>query len=444
MTDTPAAKPTTLVGRWNALPLYFQIVIAMAVGIITGLSLGHHAAIFEIPSQVILQLLGALAPPLILVAVTHVLMTTEISGRDAARLAGLLLLNTTVAIVIGLTVANLLTPGEGSQISGLTTASTESVSEQPADGSSTSEATEATGAGVSQDQSLQITDLIQKNLPRSILGPLGDQTNIIGIIIIALAFGIALRDMKDKKLGTIEDMVQLAYDVLLKVLHWVIRLIPLGVFAIVARVVGDSGFAVFRSLGSFIFAVVLALLLQTTWYLIRIRACTSFRPLAVLRGVRDALVMAFSTDSSTITMPVTYACLREKLEVDEESASMGALVGANFNNDGTALYEAMAALFVAQLVGMDLSFTQQLTVVFTSIIASVGAAGIPEAGLVTMTLVFTAVGLPIEHIGLLLTVDWFLDRCRTTINVLGDVNVSCILHARNEAAQPEPQPAPAA
>ena len=109
---------------------------------------------------------------------------------------------------------------------------------------------------------------------------------------------------------------------------------------------------------------------------------------------------------------------------------MGALVGANFNNDGTALYEAMSALFISQMIGQNLSITQQLIVILTSIIASVGAAGIPEAGLVTMTLVFTAVGLPVEYIALLLTVDWFLDRCRTTINVLGDVNVSCLLDGK--------------
>ena len=122
---------------------------------------------------------------------------------------------------------------------------------------------------------------------------------------------------------------------------------------------------------------------------------------------------------------------------------MGALVGANFNNDGTALYEAMSALFVAQLLGQHLSLTQQFIIIVTSIIASVGAAGIPEAGLVTMTLVFTAVGLPTEYIALLLTVDWFLDRCRTAINVLGDVNVSCLLDGKTppkRVAAVEPVP----
>jgi DAACS family dicarboxylate/amino acid:cation (Na+ or H+) symporter len=126
-------------------------------------------------------------------------------------------------------------------------------------------------------------------------------------------------------------------------------------------------------------------------------------------------------------MPLTYTCLRDKVGLREKSAGLGALVGSNFNNDGTALYEAMAALFVAQMIGINLSAGQQLVVVLTSIVASVGAAGIPEAGLVTMTLVFSAVHLPTGYIALLLPVDWFLDRCRTVVNIMGDMNVSCIL-----------------
>jgi Na+/H+-dicarboxylate symporter len=139
-------------------------------------------------------------------------------------------------------------------------------------------------------------------------------------------------------------------------------------------------------------------------------------------------------------MPVTYACLREKVGLREDSASMGALVGSNFNNDGTALYEAMAALFIAQMLGQDLPLGQQLLVVIMAVIASVGAAGIPEAGLVTMTLVFTAVHLPIQYIFILLPVDWFLDRCRTMINVMGDVNVSCMLEGKTRAEGPLERP----
>jgi Na+/H+-dicarboxylate symporter len=373
--------------------------------------LGERALVFEIPSKVILQLLGALAPPLILVAVTHVLMTTEVSGRMAGRLAVLLLLNTTMAIVIGMVVANVIRPGKWSEL------------KRP-----------ATAAEKGESKTASPAELLVQNVPKSLLGPLGDKQNIIGVIIIAVAFGVALRGVRTKAIGNVQDLVETGYQVLLTVLHWIIQLVPIGVFAIVAKVVGTEGFGPFKAMGAFIIAVVLALALQATWYLIRIRLFSWVRPLQLLRGIRDALAMAFSTDSSTATMPVTYRCLTQNVGLREKSASMGALVGANFNNDGTALYEAMAALFIGQLIGHDLSFLQQLTIVLTSIIASVGAAGIPEAGLVTMTLVFNAVGLPVEYIALLLTVDWFLDRCRTTINVLGDVNVSCLLDGRTRAA----------
>ncbi|HTU26310.1 MAG TPA: cation:dicarboxylase symporter family transporter, partial [Pirellulales bacterium] len=190
-----------------------------------------------------------------------------------------------------------------------------------------------------------------------------------------------------------------------------------------------------------VLAVILALVLQAGYYLLRIRIGSWVRPVNLVRGTRDALVMAFSTGSSTATMPVTYACLKDRVGLGEQAASMGALVGSNFNNDGTALYEAMAALFIAQSLGQHLTIVQQLIVMLTSIVASVGAAGIPEAGLVTMTLVFEAVGLPREYIGILLTVDWFLDRCRTTINVMGDMNVACLMEGRTRAAKPSEPPA---
>jgi len=405
------AKPTSWIARWDSVPLYIRILIAMAIGLVTGLVMGERAIVFEIPSKLILQLLGALAPPLILVAVTHVLITTEVSGRTAGKLALLLLLNTTVAIVVGMLVANVVRPGTWSEL------------KKP----EAAEKSEKAGR-------LSPAEVIVQNVPKSLLGPLGDKQNIIGVIIIAVAFGVALRGVKDRTIKNVQDLTEIAFQVLLRVLHWIIQLVPIGVLAIVAKVVGTEGFHPLVAMAAFVLAVLLALALQATWYLVRIWLGSWVRPMDVLRGMRDALTMAFSTGSSTATMPVTYKCLTEKVGLREKSASMGALVGANFNNDGTALYEAMAALFVAQLLGQHLTIGQQLMIVLTSIVASVGAAGIPEAGLVTMTLVFNAVGLPLEYIALLLTVDWFLDRCRTTINVLGDVNVSCLLDGRTKPA----------
>jgi DAACS family dicarboxylate/amino acid:cation (Na+ or H+) symporter len=318
----------------------------------------------------------------------------------------LLTLNTLVAIFVGLTVANVVRPGVHD------THATEVASTQPA-------------KPLAADPLAQFLD----NIPRSVLGPLTDN-NVIGVIIIAVTVGLAVRRLSRDKIDAVIRSADIAFDVILIVLHWIIALVPLAVFGKVASTVGDKGFKPFVALAWFVLAVMAALAIQAVYYLVRVKFGSWVSPVQLMRGTRDAIAMAFSTASSTATMPVTYECLHKRIGLREESASLGALVGANFNNDGTALYEAMSALFVAQLIGIELSITQQVMVVLTSVVASVGAAGIPEAGLVTMTLVFSAVGLPVGYIPLLLPVDWFLDRCRTAINVMGDMNVSCLLDGK--------------
>jgi len=397
------------IGKWQRIPLYVRILIALILGVVTGLALGEQSSFLAVPGKLVLRLLGALAPALILAAIVHTFMTTQLGGPLAVRLPRLLLLNTLVAIMVGLTVANVIQPGQGA---GLTPPPRHE---------------ETTKAGNPLVQFLE-------NVPKSLLGPLGDDGKVIGVIFVAVAFGLALRQERERPIMTVGHLVELFLEALIRILHWVIAIVPLAVFGIVASVVGTEGFAPFKALGMFVVSVLLALAIQAAYYLVRIRFGSWVSPGQLLRGGRDALVMAFSTASSTATMPVTYASLKEKVGLREQSASMGALVGANFNNDGTALYEAMAALFIAQMVGMDLSVQQQFMVVLTSIVASVGAAGIPEAGLVTMTMVFTAVGLPVEYIPVLLTVDWFLDRCRTAINVMGDMNISCLLDGKQKQA----------
>jgi Na+/H+-dicarboxylate symporter len=333
----------------------------------------------------------------------------------------LLLVNTLAAIFIGLLVANTLQPGKWRF-------GEDPVAKREAEEKKAKEKAEKDKAkGATPGPKFSLEQILE-NIPRSILGPLADNGKAIAVIILAVAVGLALRPIKERPIPTVADVVQVAFDVLLKILHWVIEVIPLAVFCKVANLIGVQGLTPFKSLAAFVIAVLLALSLQMVYYLVRIRFGSWCNPWKVVVGMRDALVMAFSTGSSTATMPVTYACLREKVGLREQSASLGSLVGANFNNDGTALYEAMSALFIAQLILPEpLSMWQQFLVVVTSVIASVGAAGIPEAGLVTMTLVFTAVGLETKHIPMLLAVDWFLDRCRTALNVMGDVNVSCLL-----------------
>ncbi|MDB5301910.1 MAG: dicarboxylate/amino acid:cation symporter [Phycisphaerales bacterium] len=393
----------TLWERWQRVPLYVRIILALALGVVFGLALGERAKVLAVPAKLIIRLLGALAPPLILVAVIHSLMTAKLGAGVAFRMVRLLLLNTLVAIAIGLLVANTVRPGEAAHL--------QPVAEKPADQKSDGD---------------KFLDKLMEAVPESLVKPLADN-NVIAIVLIGVAFGLALRSEREQPVRTAVDLVELAYRAILKVLTWVIGLVPLAVFGVVAGVVGTMGFKPFKALGAFVIAVELGLVLQTVWYLARIRLFSWVPPIKLLADMRDAIVMAFATDSSTATMPVTYKCLVEKVGVREQSARLGALIGTNFNNDGTALYEAMSALFIAQLLGRHLGFGQQLAVVGLSIIASVGAAGIPEAGTVTMALVFKAVGLPLEYIPFLLTVDWFLDRSRTVINMLGDVNVSCLM-----------------
>ncbi len=396
--------------RWGRLPLYVRILFGLVLGVAVGALLGPRAHALDLPARLILRLLGALAPPLILVAVIQALLTAEIGGAVAWRLGRLLLLNTVTAIVVGLVVANVLAPGRHAHL--------------PA-------------PSISASAKTDVLNQLLDNIPDSLLRPFVEN-RVIGIVLIAVAFGVAARSLQGAQRELAERLASLGFTCILSVLSWVIAFVPLAVFGKVASIVGGSGLRPFAALGMFVLAVLLALFLQALYYLARIRFSSWVRPRDLISGTRDALVMAFSTGSSTVTMPVTYERLFDRVGLRKGSASLGALVGSNFNNDGTALYEAMAALFVAQLIGQHLSLPDQVLVVLTSVIASVGAAGIPEAGLVTMTLVFSAVKLPTEYIALLLSVDWFLDRCRTTINVMGDMSVACLLDGHEREARTSP------
>ncbi|MEY2935082.1 MAG: Aerobic C4-dicarboxylate transport protein [Pseudomonadota bacterium] len=410
MTSPPsAAQPAGPFAFWTRLPLYSRILVGLLLGLLVGYLLGPSAKPLDWPARLILRVLGAIAPILILTAVVRALITADIHGRLALRMTGLLLLNTVMAILVGLGVANVLKPGAGMK--------------PPEHGAP---------PNVKADVVSQLLD----NIPDSFVRPFVEN-KVIAVVMIAVAFGIAARGLSEPQRRQAEQLAALGFDLILRVLHWVLVLVPLAVFGKVASIVGVTGFEPFYRIGWFVLAVLVALVIQATYYLLRIRLGSWVRPLPLLRHMRDALVMAFSTASSTATMPVTYRALRSGVGLRERSASLGALVGSNFNNDGTALYEAMSALFVAQMLSVPLTLTQQVLIILTSIVASIGAAGIPEAGLVTMTLVFSAVHLPLDYIALLLTVDWFLDRCRTMINVLGDVNVACLLDGREKESPSE-------
>ncbi len=408
---------------WGRTPLYARIVGAMLLGIAAGFFINHTVPEAEASAvgkyfadigKLILRLLTMIALPLIFVAIVHVLLKAKVNARSGKRLFSLLLTNTLVAIAIGLLVGNVIAPGRFAAL-------------EPASYSL---------------PSLDMWEELKKKIPESFVGSLvpnweTGRQEIIPAIVIALGLGIALRRVREQQtqngeigIQSITGFFEALYSALLIALHWIIALIPLAVFGIVTNVVATQGLNPFVSLLGFIAAVLLALFLQACYYLLRVHFQSWVSPMQFLRGGAEALITAFSTASSTATAPLNFTCLRENIGLREESASLGALVGSNFNNDGTALYEAMGPMYIAQALGHPLPLAQQPVIAVMAVLASVGAPGIPEAGLVTMVLVFQAVGLPTEYVAFLLPVDWFLDRCRTMVNLMGDMSVACVLDGK--------------
>ena len=407
----PSGPPATgMKGLYLRTPLYLRIVVALILGIIAGEILGERAASFKPFSSIVLRLLGALATPLIFIAVVQALVKAKVSGKTGLRLVSLLLLNTVVAIFIGLGVANVLQPGHHAQI-------------------------KIERKAVSQKAFDPVEDLLGK-IPGSVLKPLAEN-DIMSVIFIAVALGVGLKQVRQQREGQdnsaldlIGNFLDIGFQLVMVMLHWLLQLVPFAVFGVVAQKVGTEGMDAFKPMIWFVAAVLLALALQATYYLARIQIGSWVKPKQFLEGASEPLLTAFSTASSAATLPLTFRAMREKIGVREESASLGVMIGGAFNHDGTALYEAMAALFISQVIGQHLGFGEQMVVVLMAVTASVGAAGIPEAGLVTMMAVFTAVRLPVEYIPMLLVVDWFLDRCRTAINVMGDMSVTCLLDGK--------------
>lgn len=423
MYPPPTPAPSSFIeSTWwyyHRTPLYLRIVIALVAGIFVGSAMGEEAGVFKPLSDIVLRLLAALATPLIFCSVVHAISTAKASGSMGLRMTWILMVNTVVAILVGLFVANLIQPGL--HFSGEPRADPEKMAEKKA-------------FDPYQD--------FLKKIPSNLVEPFR-VNDTMAVIVLAVAFGIALRMTKAQHVRegkqsyrAVEHFFETLFQCVMFLLHGLFHLVPLAVFAVVARLVGTEGFTPFISMAWFVLAVLLALTIQAGYYMVRLRLGSWVRPGLFLKGSSDALVTAFSTASSAATLPVTYQCMTEKIGVREEAAGMGIMVGGTFNHDGTALYEAMAALFISQILNTPLDFYQQLIVVLMSVVASVGAAGIPEAGLVTMMAVFTAVGLPVEYIPLLLTVDWFLDRCRTAINVMGDMCSTCLLDGKTKQAAP--------
>ncbi len=251
--------------------------------------------------------------------------------------------------------------------------------------------------------------------------------DVLAVVMFALVLGIALV-VGGERYKNIHNLLQEALEITMHIVGWVMRLAPLGIAALLIKLVATQDAAMLSTLAKFVAVVVGTTLLHGAVILpMLLYFITGTSPLKFWRGAREALITAFATSSSSATLPVTLRCTTQHLRVKPEIAGFVVPLGATINMDGTALYEAAAALFIANLVGVELNFTQQLVVFMTAMIAAIGAPGIPSAGMVTMVMVLQSVGLPAEAIAILLPIDRALDTLRTSVNVEGDMVTSLVV-----------------
>jgi Na+/H+-dicarboxylate symporter len=391
--------------------LGFQLVVAIALGVLLGRVLGERAAILGELGALVVRLLKALATPLVFCAVVDAVARAPITGRMGLRLLAICLCNTTVAALLAVGLALGLKPGAH------------------ADPTLTQKLLEH---GAVEHAETSLHSALETLMPESLLKPFVEN-QVLTVVLLALAVGIALRRLgvgENDKGHRIAALAHEGLHLLQVILHAIVRVVPLAILGVVARVVGKSGFAIFGALGVLVGAVTLGLCLHVAIYYSSLLRLAGRNPLTFWRGGSKALLTALSTGSSMATLPVTLEALDGELAVSPAASRLAACVGTNFNNDGIMLYEVVAAIFVAQLTGHALSASALVMLCATSAFAAAGIAGVPEAGLITLALVLQAAHLPTELLPVLLSVDWLLGRLRAATNVASDLVVSALLDVK--------------
>ncbi|MEO5655073.1 MAG: dicarboxylate/amino acid:cation symporter [Nitrosospira sp.] len=319
---------------------------------------------------------------------------------------GFFILSMALAITLGLTAANLIRPGAGLQLAMFQDAMQGFRAEQMA-----------------------LSDFFAHFLHSLFQNPMAAlaQGNVIAVVVFALLLGIALV-VGGERYANILILLQELLELMLMLVGWIMRLAPLGIMALLLKLAATQDVALLATLVEFIVVVVTTTLLHGMVVLpLILYLVTGMTPLKFWRGAREALITAFATSSSSATLPVTLRCVEQHLHVKRDIAGFVLPLGATLNMDGTALYEAVAALFIANLAGIELNFMQQMIVFLTAMLAAMGAPGIPSAGMVTMVVVLQSVGLPAEGIAILLPIDRLLDTFRTAVNVEGDMVGSLVV-----------------
>lgn len=382
--------------------LHWQVLMALAIGVVLGLVTPSFSIRLGFLGDLFLRGLKMIIIPLIFLS-----LVDGVAGiRDAGRLGRLGLttmiyysLSTTLAILTGLFLVNVIQPGLGLHLAGA----------------------KSLPAGFVPVGGGGLGDFMMRLLPENVLHAAAEGA-VLPVISFALLFGIFLSRLDSEGAENVMRVVKGSLEVIQSLTLAMIRLAPIGILALLAREVARSGLGVFQELGWYFLAVGLGLAIHFFVSLpLILKYLGGISPLSYLRAASPALVTAFSTASSSATLPLTMECAEERAGMPASVSSFVLPLGATVNMDGTALYEAVAALSIAQMYGVGLDLSQQAIVLLTALLASVGAAGIPMAGLVMLVVVLQAVGLPIEGIATIIAVDRVLDMMRTSTNVWSDL-----------------------
>ena len=378
------------------------MIVGAILGVLGGLYIGDFFLSIRFIGTIFLNALKMIVVPLIVASmIVGVTSLGDISklGKTTGKTLLYYLTTTGFSVLIGIILVNIIRPGEGVENFGAFIPDL-----------------------VADSKGKSLIDVIVGLIPPNIVDAAA-KGKILPLIVFSLLFGAVLTTIGEKGKPVINFFEGLN-TAIMKLVNWIIYFAPLGVMALIGGIVAENRESLdelISSLALYSLTVIIGLLIHATVILpLILKFFTGRKPLQYFLNMGQALATAFTTASSSATLPITMECIEEKNNVDTRAASFVLPLGATINMDGTALYEAVAALFIAQIYGIDLGIGQQVIIFLTATLASVGAAGIPHAGTVTMVFVLAAVGLPLEGIGLIWAIDWFLDRCRTTVNVWGD------------------------
>ena len=410
--------------RKKKMGLTTKIFIALLLGAILGIVLYALPASFVrddividgilyVVGQVFIKLMKMLVVPLVfcsLVCGSMAIGDTKKLGSVGVRTIIFYLLTTALAITVALLVGNLINPGMGLDMSTI----------------------QANVTSVDSVESTSLVETILNIIPDNPIGSLASG-NMLQIIVFALLVGVILAKLGEKT-EVVGNFFSQFNDIMMEMTMMVMTVAPIGVFCLIARTFAGIGFSAFLPLGKYMIGVLLALAVQCFFvYLGLLKLFTGLNPIKFIKNFFPVMAFAFSTATSNATIPLSIDTLAKKMGVSKRISSFTIPLGATINMDGTAIMQGVAVVFAAQAFGINLDFTDYITVIGTATLASIGTAGIPSVGLVTLTMVFNSVGLPVEAIGMIMGIDRILDMTRTAVNITGDAVCTTIVAHQNKA-----------